>query len=248
MSNLVQYGGYSEEAAKAEQEEAEKGSTDFMKFAAGKNVVRILPPPIGRSSPFQVVHQHFVQLDGMTAQASFNCPRMMAKRSCPVCGMVDKLRASGNPVDYDRAGDLLPKLRVYCAVIDRAKPEQGPRVLAFGKSVHKVLTAIREEGDFTHPTDGFDIIVNRKGTGKTDTEYDTRAARSNSPLAETVEQMNDWIKGQPDVTMYGRVPSDDDLRRILNLSDAAPRRPDAKGVRQAPARTAQDDVLDGEIE
>jgi hypothetical protein len=221
MTNLITYGGYSLEAVKAEQELAGATGTDFMKFEQGKNVVRFLPPPIGRATPFAVTYQHFVQLPGMSNNASFVCPRLMAKRTCPVCAEVDRLRATGNPADYDTAGGYMPRFRVFANVIDRKHPEMGPRVLAFGKGVKKDLDTIREDtdagGDFCDPINGFDIIVNRTGQGKNDTEYSVRTSMRQSKLADSIEQMNDWIGTQIDVTRYARVPTPDELRKILSM-------------------------------
>lgn len=247
MSNLVKFGSYTEEAAKAEAQELSKGGSDFMKLDVGKNVVRFLPPPVGQRSPFAVVHQHYVQLDGMTSAASFNCTRMMANRGCPVCSMVDKLRRTGNPVDYDRAGELLPRQRIFANVIDRKHPELGPRVIAYGKTIHKALAAVREDGDFTHPIDGYDIAITRKGTGKNDTEYEVRASRSNSKLAETTEQMNEWLSAMADVQQFARVPSDDQIRKILGLPAVAGGSGGGSasdGGRRA-TRTADQDVTEG---
>jgi hypothetical protein len=174
-----------------------------------------------------------------------NCPRMMQRKACPACAEVDRLRATGNPVDYTNAGDLLPKLRVYAKVIDRKHPEMGPRTLAFGKSIHKVLVSIREEGDFTHPIEGWDIVIERKGTGKNDTEYSTRAARTNTKLAETEEQMDDWIAAQGDGAMLARVPTPQEIGAILNLpaqGSASSTGGGAPPAGRRATRTASDDM------
>lgn len=250
MTNLVNYGSYSEEAAKAESEELAKSGGDFFKFEVGKNVMRFLPPPAGPNSPFAVVWQHFVQLPGMTNAASFNCPLKMAGKPCPVCSKVSALRSSGNPADYDLAGTYLPRTRVYASGIARADEAAGPRVVAFGKSIHEELVKIREDGDFTHPLEGFDITVDRVGTGKMDTQYSVRAARQNSKLAADVETMNAWIEAQPDVRQFARVPTIDEIRKILSLSPSddtgaergAARQLAPTGATGKPRRTAADDI------
>jgi hypothetical protein len=249
MSNLVKFGSYTEEAAKAEAEELDKGSGEFMRFEVGKNVVRFLPPPVGRRTPFVIVQQHYIQLPGMASPASFNCPRVMARQACPACSEVDRLRLTGNPVDFDNAKDLLPKKRIYANVIDRKHSELGPRVAAYGVKIHDALTKIREDGDFTHPIEGFDIVVNRVGQGKNDTEYDVRASRQNSQLAETAEQMNNWIEAQKDVVVHALVPTPDMIARILNIPSgggisqgAAPSRAATAPARRGQTRTASDDL------
>ncbi len=255
--NLVKYGAYSEEAAKTEQTELDKGGGDFFKFEVGKNIMRFLPPPEGCSSPFMIVWQHFVQLPGMSKAASFNCPLKMLGKPCPVCQKVSALRATGNPADYDLAGDYLPKCRVYASAMVRGHEEHGPRVCAFGKTIHEELLSIREDGDFTDPLEGFDIVITRVGTGKNDTEYSVKASRDNSMLAVTeegepdIEAMNTWIGTQPDVRGFGRVPTMDDLKKILSLnpSDDGGDAPQGGRRQLAPTggtgrtrRTAADDI------
>jgi hypothetical protein len=84
MANLTKYGSYSEEAADQEKEEMGKGSAEFFKPAAGENVVRFLPPGRGKSSPFVLVSQHYIEVPGEQSAVSFNCPRVMTKKFCPV--------------------------------------------------------------------------------------------------------------------------------------------------------------------
>lgn len=215
MSNIQNWGSYDIEAAQDEEEELAKGGGEFLKLEVGRNVVRFLPPKMGARSPFLQVHQHFVDLPGMPKPASFNCPRMMAKKPCPVCQEIEKLRGTGNPADYDLAGQLFPRLRIFANVISRKNPEAGPQILAFGKQIHKALIELRKDedagGDFTDPTaNGFDVVIARVGTGKNDTEYSVLAARGASALGDL-----EWIDMQHDLGRYGIVFETDVILRML---------------------------------
>lgn len=276
MSNLTKYNPYTEEAASEEEQELAKSGGDFLKPGVGENVYRFLPPIGEQRSPFVLVHQHFVELPGMSKPVSFNCPRVMAHRACIVCQKIDKLKASGNKVDYDLAGQLFPSLRIYSNVIDRSRPEMGPQKLGYGKKIHEQLVKIRKSkngGDFTDPTDkGFDIIVERQGTGKNDTKYQVWADRENSSLGDMA-----WIDQQANLFMYSRVPEDDEIIRMLeqaggNLIAArsqaddvrggprgrsAPQQPPQRAQATPPAqqaapppkrRTAEDDAIMAEFE
>jgi hypothetical protein len=212
---MVKWGSYEIDAAKEEQEALDQsGGSSFFKLKPGRNVVRFLPPKVGQRTPFVMVHQHYVQLPGQTNPASFNCPRVMAKRSCAICARVDELRATGNPADYDMAGQLFPKLRIFANIIDRSNPEQGPQVLAFGKQIHDALVKLRTDedagGDYTHPQEGFDIIITRTGTGKNDTKYTVNPARASSDLGDY-----EWIAIQPDLRRFANVPSDADIQAAI---------------------------------
>lgn len=240
MSNLQKWGSYDLKAAKQEQEElARSGSSAFFKPKNGPNKVRFLPPPMGKSSPFVMVHQHYVRMPGMANAASFNCPRVMEKRPCPVCAEAERLRGTGNPADYEQAGEFMAKLRVFGVIVDRAEPELGPQVFAYGKSIHETLVALREAddgGDFTHPIEGFDIVIEKTGQGK-EVRYAVRAARNSTPLADP-SGIDDIMDMMPDVGRYARVPSDEDLRRILNMAPSG----GGSGRSRSPSTTVQGKV------
>lgn len=211
---LVNYGGYSLDTANEEHEDLSRaGGGQFMKLEVGRNVVRFLPPPVGRKSPFVTTYQHFMDLPGREGPVVFNCPRMMERRPCPACAKGDRLRATGNPKDAEAARDFWASRRVFAAVIDRNDEDSGPKVLGFGKTVHEALVAIRRDddagGDFTHPVDGFDIIIERTGTGKNDTRYKVFPARKSSHLGDRAEE---WIAQQPDLRQLARVPSLEEIK------------------------------------
>ena len=245
MNNLVKYGSYDPEEAEKEQEELDKlGSGSFLKLKVGRNVVRVLPPKLGQRSPFTMTYQHVINKPGAAKPISFNCPRMMSKKPCPVCQKAEQLRSTGRDADYKAAGDLLPRLRVYCNVIDRSNPEAGPKVMAIGKTVHEELVALRRDqdagGDYTHPETGFDIIIKRTGTTKNDTSYDIKPARENSPLGDM-----EWIEMQANHSRYAQVPSIEDIRKML-LGDAADdeEEPEVADRKRRPRR-AEDDAMGG---
>jgi hypothetical protein len=265
-SNLVQWGSYELEVAEGEQEQLERASAgQFAKFEQGKNRLRFLPPKIGVKTPFVMVHQHFVKLPGMEKPVSFNCPRLHKKGICPVCQKVDALRGSGKAADYALAGEVMAKLRVYGNAVNRKNPELGPQIYAFGKTVHEPLVSLRTDedagGDYTHPYDGFDIIVERKGDGKMGTEYSVRAAREKSPLGDM-----SWIEQQADLSRLAQCPTAEEILERLSgatggggggsrgapaasagsrLGAAPTGARTSGGTRAAPGRTAESDVFGG---
>jgi len=254
MSNLVKWGTYDAGAAKQEKEDlAKEGGGAFMKLAVGKNVVRILPPAPGRTTPFQVVHQHFVRLPTAPDPVVFVCPRMTVKQPCPVCAQADKLRATGNQADRDKAWELTPRRRVFCAVIDREAPELGPRVLAFGKQIHEELVSLRDDedsgGDFTHPVNGYDIIIERKGSGKNDTEYKVRRAKNETPLSPDAAEMAEWAEALPDLAQFTRVKALTEILEMLGIDpDAVPeRKPAATNKATRQRKAAQTDGGDDDL-
>jgi len=220
MSNLVKWGGYDEETAEAEKKDLDKSNAAFMKLKVGRNVVRFLPPILGqgygekKNSPFRVVWTHYIRMPGKKDPISFACPNREAREMCPACMYAEQKKATGNQADSDAAYELFPKRRVYAVVINREEPEKGPQVLGFGKVVHEALVKIRKDadagGDFTNPETGFDIIIERQGTGVKDTEYTVMPARKQSKLGN-----NDWIEVQPDLNGFGKVKSADEITALI---------------------------------
>ncbi len=247
MPNLVKYGSYDLEEAQKEKEALEAGGADFMKLKVGRNVVRILPPAVGQRTPFKVVYQHFIDLPGK--KLVFVCPRFEAKRACPVCQKADQLKGSSAKADQDAASDFFARRRVYCNAIDRGEPDKGPQVLAFGKTVHEQLVALRADedagGDFCNPEEGFDIIIERSGTGKNDTKYVVRPARSTSALHPNAAVMQEWIDTQKNLNLLAKPPSPEELETMLRGGEDAPEEEERpKGRPVGRKRSAEDDAID----
>lgn len=254
MSNLAKYGSFSLDVAQREAEESERASTgaDFFKPPPGECVIRLLPPKIGRSSPFRVVYQHFIEIPGASSSVSFTCPRMQAKtdrvpaRGCPACAKADELRERGHPTAYEMAGNFLPRRRIFANIVFRGDPERGVLIFPFGKQIHDQLLALRSNkdagGDFCDPLNGFDVVINRTGTGLK-TEYKVFPARKLSPLCEDEETANAWLESMHDLDRFARIPTEEELRALTSQVGGV----DAGGGRGAPTgrrRTAADAIDD----
>ena len=271
MGNLS-FGTYDEEEASKEKEELQKGGNEFAKLKVGRNVFRILPPAPGRRSPFRVVFQHFIEMPG--GSKSVICARLESRKPCVVCAHVERLKKSQSHEDQKIADDLFARRRVFVNVIDRSDEEKGPKVLAVGKQVHEQLVALRDPevgGDYCHPIDGFDVVIERSGTGKNDTKYKCFLSRRATPLDVQGDEgkMQEWIDSQADLDAYAKLPDVEEVKRLLSGEeldeDEAPARParpatrpaaPATSARKPPAtrpaaparRTAEDDAIDVEGE
>jgi hypothetical protein len=264
MSDLVKYGEWDDEQAAVDKAEAEAdGGTPFVKLQVGRNVVRFLPPKVGVRTPFKVVWTHFLRVHGRDKPIPLACPRRESSELCPICDKGFKLRETGNEVDFKESKKWLPRKRVYANVIDRSDPS-GIKVLGVGKQVHDQLISIRHDkedgGNFTNPTeDGFDIVINRKGTGQMDTEYTVRVARDFTPLHDDAAQANEWIEAQFDLSPFGKTHPAAKLRDLMDgnfggsngsAPEAATSQPDAAPAQlpKGRRRSAQDDVIDADYE
>lgn len=220
MSNLANYSGFALEEAQEDKNKYTKTDNEinYLKFKPGDNVIRVLPARNGEK-PFAKVYQHFVKTPKGTV--SFRCPRVAEGRPCLVCEKSSTLKASSNEDERDLGYDMAAKLRVYCNVIDRSEPEKGVQVASFGKQIYAQLSSIRDDkvagGDFTHPLKGFDLSIQKSGSGKNGTSYIVKAARDNTSLLDTEEEMVATLDSQPNLDEnFNRVLSDEDIRLRLS--------------------------------
>lgn len=234
MPNIQKWGSFEIDAAQEEKEELAKSSGgSFLKFDAGRNIVRFMPPPLGRRTPFVKAWQHYIEIPGSDKGVSCNCPRMMAKQYCAVCVEAEKMKSSGSGPDFKVAEAMVAKLRVYANVIARKNPEMGPQIAAFGKMIYEKLLALRDDpdagGDFTDPEEGFDIVIGKTGE-KMNTRYEVTPARQSTPLGDL-----GWIDLQHDLSRFESIPSEEDLEEALSKAFPPVR---GRGRQAAPATRA----------
>lgn len=266
-SSIVQYGSYdiadANEAAK--QADSIAGGVYLGKLRVGDTILRVLPPLIGRKAQ-RVTALHYIDpMPGIDKIIVFACPRHELKQECIACTRAEQLRRSPSPLDRDAAWRISAQLKVYVNVVDRDNEDAGVKVWGFGKNINEQLHAIRRNprmgGDYTDPTaSGFDLIVNRIGTGQKDTKYMISAARDNTPLSNHPEQMADWINKQHDLDALVSTETPDELlaawadlaqasrgsRQSADRQLPSGREQEAgRSMRSAPSRTA---VIDAQAE
>ena len=253
-SNVKNYGAWSAEAAEEDLAKSKADSAgDYLNLKLGRNRIRILPPAAGRSSPFQAVKQHYVEIPGGAKKGvAFVCPKVHGGDRCPACERAERLKTSGNAADYEAAKKYFPRNRYFANVIDRGDVERGVVKLPFGKTVYEELLALRNNtdvgGDFTNPgPDGFDVIIEKSGEGLK-TEYKVFPARENSDLG-----CDEWLDALHDLAAEAApLPYAEIMKRLgAGDDDPPPARQRASGRDAAPAvrgygsgrtRTVEDDA------
>jgi hypothetical protein len=197
MGQLTKYKGWGEEQAQKDAQAMQGAGGDFWKVEEGRHVVRFLPAMADWESPFTIIPEHLFQVG--SRWVGFACPRALQNAPCPACEYGNKLYKSGSKADKDLAYSFFAKKNVYANIVVRAKEETGPVIYRFGQKVWKQLKTIRQDpefGDFTDPTEGFDVIVTRTGTSKTDTEYTVMPGKQR-PLNKDETIAGKWIGEQP---------------------------------------------------
>lgn len=227
------------------------GGGQFFQFKDGRNTIRVLPGVSGRQ-PFVQFWKHFVKASDNGKAYGGACPLKMAKQPCPTCQIAARLSRSSSDADRDLAGELTPRRRVIANIIDRAAPDTGPQVAEFGPSIYDAVKDImRSLGeDPTHPTEGFDLIVEKTGSGLR-TEYKVTPLRKNSPIHSDATQLSEWLEAMADLSQHVMVLSEAEIAtklggtiigHLLGQRKAAPA-PAGQRASAKQAAQAEDDDL-----
>lgn len=191
------------------------GGGQFFSFKDGRNTIRVLPGVSGRQ-PFVQFWKHFVKASDNGKAYGGACPLKMAKQPCPVCQIAARLSRSSSDADRDLAGEMTPRRRVVANIIDRSAPDSGPQVAEFGPSIYDAVKDImRSLGeDPTHPTEGFDLIIEKTGSGLR-TEYKVTPLRKNSPVHSDATQLAEWLDAMTDLSQQVMVLSEAEITTKL---------------------------------
>lgn len=242
MGNLVEFGSLDPDMAKEELNKLEgRDKPDYFNIKKGKNRLRFLPGKPGKRA-FVEMWKHFVPTP--SGVKSVPCPRKLNGSPCFVC--TEAFRLKDTPGKEEQAKDLYAKRKWLAVVVNRDDEDRGPQVIEVGRMIYDDLMKLAKDpesgGDFTHPMDGYDIVIEKSGQGRYDTNYSVRPARTNTPLHEDVEVMNSWMTDSWDITKLAEPLEEEDMRRYISgeKADATP----ALEAAPASSSTAQEDVLD----
>jgi len=238
MSNLADY-GHVDIAKAQEEQDATSGGNSFWKPQDGDNIIRVLPGHIGRDLPWESFYQHFINNVSLpNGRAIWSCPKMFAQKldvnfdpecelpHCKGCDAFhDAISKAEGESEVEEAEKLEAKFRCECSIIDRSAPKKGIQVYGFGVQIRNEMLKILKTapsratlgGNFSHPVNGFDLILNKTGTGRTGTKYTLRAAREVSPLVESESRMLDLLRAMPDLAKRAAPCSQEDIYKKLGL-------------------------------
>lgn len=185
----------------------DRGGMSFWKPDPGRSTVRVLPPMGKMEFFFKEVGVHHLD------SGRFYCPAVCTdgQEKCPICEVSHALYEAG---EKELAGTYRVSRSFWMNVIVRGEEGSGPRIFTPGVTIFSTMAsyiADPEYGDITDWEKGFDIKIDREGTGLK-TEYQVRASREPSPLG-TEEQVAEWLENAVDVDTYitGKIKSYDKL-------------------------------------
>lgn len=239
-TGLVAVQSYTIEAAREEADKAEKlaNKSAWFRFKNGPNVLRIFPSTDPQHpAPFWIRFRHWIDLPNGES-VRFNCPRGMAGQKCVICEQSDLYKKSDST--KTKGWKMSAQRKALCIAIDRTDPDKGPQIVDLpGKTVYDPLVAMRNNpragGDYTDLRFGFDVIITKTGSGEQKTTYTVAADRNNSPLADTVEQMNEWVRSMPDLAPHLVVPTNEEIQAMFNKALNGDSSTNTSSVAPAPA-------------
>lgn len=192
------------------------GGRGFWSPKEGRSVIRILPEVHEMEFFFQTVGRHNLPPAG---KEWVYCPEFTSEGElpCPICDLIKDLYRAGDKGSKMLAEELGLRKMYWMNVINREDESSGPMIYTPGVTVFdQVCSFIHdpEYGDVTDIDEGFDIIIERSGTGLS-TKYQVKAKRMTSPLADDDKTIDKWLEDARDLS-YVEVsedPEEDDAMR-----------------------------------
>lgn len=182
-------------ALNADSNQGEKTdySKIFWKPQLGDQTVRLVPSVYSPEMPFQEMKFHYgVGKYPMVALSNFG-------KQDPIEEFVKELRKTNDKDNWSLSGKLNPKTRIFAPVIVRGEEEDGVKLWGFGVTIYKALLAIisdEDYGDITDPVNGTDLTVTQV-QGNPYPETSIRPKRNSSPLSDNADNVDVWLKEQP---------------------------------------------------
>ncbi len=170
---------------------AEIGQGKYWEPKEGKNQIRILPPYSEDGVWMFELSLHYGFVDEEGRKRAYPCLRQWKKQRCPGCDAISELKkVDGGGKAADR---LRPKPKYYVNLIDRRVGEDKVFIYGFsGKAINEILSYDDDEedyGDITNPKKGFDIVVEKEGSGLK-TRYSIRIKPKSVPAGKFPELYN----------------------------------------------------------
>ena len=185
-------------------EEIKRGGTRFWTPKEGASLIRILPPYSGEDWYKETWFHFGIGVD----RKPIACARRLLDEPCYICEQVDELRKSEDPRDVELPTQIAARRRVFYNIIDLDDVESGVQIFSSGVTIFKDLlmyVADPDWGDITDPEEGYDIVIDREGTG-IDTKYNTRAKKNSTPLIDPglLDELRD-LDGMVEILDYEQV-------------------------------------------
>lgn len=158
----------------------QKSGFSFWSAKEGENLIRVLPGVKGKSF-YRELHYHNKLVD---SQTNVLCPKLTLGGDCPICEFRDKLLATAKESDIDIIKLLKPYRRFYVNMVAVEDTSKGVMLYGMPMTVFRDMLSYFMDpdwGDLTDPENGYDVTIERRGTGLA-TKYFTRAKKKSTPV------------------------------------------------------------------
>jgi len=175
-------------AASSDQESANAET----RLGGGKTLIRMFPPPPDMTWVFieSLVHWSV----GPERKRRIFCLRNWGGQ-CPICDKVNTLYDSQDQSDKDYAGKLRANKKYILLVVNRDKPDEGPRILLAAKTIWEgiMVDYLRKPVALIlhDPVNGFDVSISKVTTKKI-TKYIVTREPDREPICDP-EQLLIWL-------------------------------------------------------
>jgi len=232
----------------------EQGGIQWWRPTVGKNMIRILPNWKDDNDVFY--KRVLVHWNCGEKGRKLVCRKTLGEDEyCPVCAFVDELLASTRPEDV-RYGEAMGQTERFAMNILDSKDwdsesesfEKGPQVFECGRGLFQNILWMFTDGEYGDLDDwemGRYLLIERQGTGKTDTKYSILPASQPAPIDKDaiIEDINDldalnkpYLPEQMIAVLEGKDPK-----------DAISEKPKAKLQREVDDLLSDDDEVPGNI-
>lgn len=234
------------------------GGADFWSPPEGESRIRVMPPWDADAEAFWfATGTHFNVGPDERAVA---CPDMSGvSDSCYICRLVKRL-SRGDEDERAESDAMNARPRYLLSIVDLGSPQNGVQVWPAPKTIFRQLKKfwLNEEdyGDFTSFKDGFDILVEKTGTGL-NTRYDCTPTRSkefpserllnhsSSSVADMFEQLADEKYELPNLAEVQSFGTDEEMERTYKGLASGPKRTESK-TDNGDNADEEDDDADGD--
>ncbi len=233
--------GYGKASREAVENAPVGGGADFWSPPEGESRIRVMPPWDSDVEEFWfATATHFNVGPDERAVA---CPDMSGvSDSCYICRLVKRL-SRGDEDERAESDAMNARPRYLLSIVDLGNPQNGVQVWPAPKTIFRQLKKfwLNEEdyGDFTSFKDGFDILVEKTGTGL-NTRYDCTPTRSkefpserllnhsSSSVADLFESLADEKYDLPNLAEVQSFGTDEEMERTYKGLASGPKRTESK--------------------
>jgi len=168
----------------------------FFKLKTGQNLLRFVPWDPNEPFYFES-RQHFIPWGGARGTGiGVGCLEVV-KKPCIACSLAEELADSDDPKSQNLGKQLQAHCRYLYCIVDLKNPEAGVQVFqSYSDRILADLCAAYADpdcGDFTDPTTGRNVVIEKIDKGKAPPEYKTTVKMKQTKL-EGWKQLQSQVK------------------------------------------------------